>query len=208
MAAVPHRVAFLLRPGRERGRCWGGFPLLTQAEGAALQCSAEMAAGNPLFPRPSVRVTRGDAEGQSCWLCRCVFCWLKGVVQEGAGDGRRGPFCSSPAGSRCRCLGVPATGRRARALGEQRVLVLPARVLVSRQVCLHVALERLGTLERAEVVTCQGDGGPAAPAARRQLQSPDAFEARARTQQEVSPELPARNCHVAIVSLAVAMWCC
>lgn len=104
------------------------------------------------------------------------------------------------------CPGVLAqglAGRRARASGEQRVLLLPARVLASWQIHLHVALEHLGTLERAEVVSCRGDGTRVSPAACRQLQSPDAFGARAWTQQEVSPKLPACNCHVAIVSLAV-----
>ena len=112
------------------------------------------------------------------------------------GAGARG--CKHGAAGTAMCTGMG---------GEQRVLVLPACVLASWQIRLHVPLEQSVTLERAEVVSW-GDGGRMSPATPRQLQSPDVFEARAWTWWEVSPELPVRNCHVAIVSLAVAVRCC
>lgn len=81
----------------------------------------------------------------------------------------------------------------------QALGVMPAHVLALWQIHLCVALEHLGTREIAEVVICQGDGGHLQAAV-------DTSGAGAWTQQEVSPELPAR--HVAIVSPAVAQQCC
>lgn len=108
-------------------------------------------------------------------------------------------FFSSPGGSRCQCLGLPV---------EHRILLPPACILVSWQIRLHVALERLGMLQQAEIVTCLGGGSCVFTGTHGPLQSPDAFEARAWARWEVSPKLPARNCHVAIVSPAVAVRCC
>ncbi|XP_075012762.1 protein FAM78B isoform X2 [Calonectris borealis] len=61
-------------------------------------------------------------------------------MRAGAGDGRRGPFCSPPAGSRCRCPGVRAQGGRQGGVRGHRgssgsSCCLPASLRHGRFVC-------------------------------------------------------------------------
>uniref|UniRef100_A0A663LQG5 Family with sequence similarity 78 member B n=1 Tax=Athene cunicularia TaxID=194338 RepID=A0A663LQG5_ATHCN len=89
--------------------------------------------------------------------------------------GARG--CQHGAVGTATCMGTEG------AAGPRAACLRPA----SWQIRLHVPLEQLVTLERAEVVSW-GDGGRMSPTTPRQLQSPDVFETRAWTRS--SWELP------------------
>lgn len=83
-----------------------------------------------------MRVTCGNAEGQSCQLCICGFYLWKGVMQEGSCPEGSVMQLAGLVGSCCWC-------HRFVGAGEQQVLVLPVSLCHDGFMCVR----HLGTLE-------------------------------------------------------------
>ncbi|KAK4819358.1 hypothetical protein QYF61_001250 [Mycteria americana] len=136
---MPRQAAFLLGPGRDRGRRRGFAPWLVRNGEAGPSSAAAAAFGKkPTFPDAE---RAGDAEGQSCRLCRCVFRPLEGVMREGAADGRRGPFRSLPGACVFRGIKISEFHRRRGLLTGLAGAVVVVLQLVDGEGCSPLAQE-------------------------------------------------------------------